>query len=77
MAEFINTIDVLGDDAVMDGIVNRTIEEFKDDTTTAVGSYAFYGCEELTNVSLPSAETIGGYVFYGCSALQSVYLPKI
>ena len=30
MAEFINTIDVLGDDAVIDSIINRTIAEFKE-----------------------------------------------
>ena len=31
MAEFINTIDVVGDEALADSIIERTITEFKDD----------------------------------------------
>ena len=42
MSEFINTIDVLGDDAVIDSIIDRTITEFKDNTLTTIGQYAFF-----------------------------------
>ena len=58
MSEFINTIDVLGDDAVIDSIINRTIAEFKDDRIETVRDYAFYQCSNLTEVDLPSATSV-------------------
>ena len=54
MSEFINTIDALGDDVVIDSIINKTITEFKDDKVTSVGQYAFYGCTQLSDVDLPN-----------------------
>ena len=36
----------------------------------SVGEYAFYGCEEITSVSIPSQFTsIGNRAFYGCSGI--------
>ena len=77
MAEFINTIDVLGEDAVIDSIIDRSITEFKDDTLEKVGSYAFYGCTALAVVDLPNAVTIAYSGFYGCTALNSVNIPAV
>lgn len=72
MAEFINTIDVLGDDAVIDSIIDRTITEFKDDQVMKVGTYAFYKCTALTEVDLPNVTNIGDYAFNGCQSLATV-----
>ena len=70
MAEFINTIDVLGDDAVIDSIIDRTITEFKDDKLTKIGDYAFHGCTALTEVDLPNVTELKTYAFNGCTALE-------
>lgn len=74
MAEFINTIDVLGDDAVIDSIIERTITEFKDDVITTVGQYAFYGCTALTEVDLPNVTRIEENAFCECSTLNALIL---
>ena len=76
MSEFINTIDVLGDDAVIDGIIDKSITEFRDDVLTTIFRYAFYNCAELVTLDLPNVETIDGYAFSNCISLQNVNLPK-
>lgn len=46
------------------------------DTVTTVGSYAFYGCANLTTVDLGSGITkIGKHSFHGCGALTEIVLP--
>lgn len=77
MAEFINTIDVLGDDAVVDGIINRSITEFKDDTITEIGAYAFDSCSALKVVEVPLVSKVGGYAFRNCSTLYALELPEV
>ena len=71
MSEFINTIEVLGDEATMDAIIERTITEFRDDMLTSVGAYAFYGCAALETADLPNVATINREAFRGCSALEN------
>ena len=77
MADFVNTIDVLGDDTVIDSIIERTITEFKDDTVTTVGQSAFRECTELALVDLPKATETKGYAFLGCTSLKDVALPNV
>lgn len=76
MAYFINTIDALGDDAVIDGIIQKTIPEYKDDTITKTGMYAFYKCTALETVELLNADYLANFSFYGCTALKTVNIPK-
>lgn len=77
MAEFINTIDVLGDDAVIDSIINGTITEYKDNVITKVEQYAFHSCAALTKVAVPNATLIETYAFFGCSAMESIDLSSV
>ena len=77
MADFINTIDVLGDDAVIDSIINRTITEFNDNSITKVGIQVFYKCKALRSVSLPAATAIGYRAFMDCSALETLSIPAL
>lgn len=43
---------------------------------TAIGDMAFYGCKELTSVTLPeSIVSIGRFAFFNCTALSSVSVP--
>ena len=42
-------------------------------SVTSVGSSAFYGCKNLTAVTIPEGVTsIGGSAFYGCSGLATI-----
>lgn len=75
MAEFINTIDLLGDDAVVDSIIDRTIAEFKDDKITAVGNHAFYECMALADVDVPNVTICGIRAFARCSGIKKMVLP--
>lgn len=77
MADFINTIDVLGDDAVVDGIITGTITEFKDDTITEVGKSAFRDCAELEVVCFPNVTKALGNAFHRCRSLKSADLPNL
>ena len=72
MSEFINTIDVLGDDAVVDSIIQRTITEFKDDQVTEIGEYAFYGCDKLESVCVPNVTEIRKDAFRKCVSLKAI-----
>ena len=75
MAEFINTVDVLGDDVVADSLINRSVSEFKDDSVAKVGKYAFCNCQQLTSIELPAATTILSNAFQNCTKLARVDLP--
>lgn len=77
MSEFVNTIDLLGDDAVVDSIIDRTIAEFKDNQITVIGTYAFYACGELTVVNTPNVTGIGASAFQGCTNLVEVDFPNV
>ena len=70
-----NTIDIIGDNALIDQIISRTITEIEDDTLLSVGSTAFSSCSSLTSVKLTAATSIDGSAFNGCSNLTSIKLP--
>lgn len=74
MSKFINTIDLLGDDAVIDSIIDRSITEFKDNIVSSIGGYAFTYCNELKEVDCPNAETLGPYAFGNCTNLITANL---
>ena len=44
---------------------------------TAIGDFAFNGCENLTNIDIPnSVTTIDSYAFLNCTNLKSVSIPN-
>ncbi len=46
-------------------------------SVTTIGGFAFYGCTDLTSVTIPnSVTTIEGYAFCECSGLISITIPN-
>ena len=44
---------------------------------TSIGDYAFYGCTNLTSVTIPEGVTkIGAFVFENCTSLTSITIPE-
>lgn len=73
---FENTMDKYGDEATMAMIIERTIDEYCDDSATKIGKNAFYGCTALTEVDVPNVETIEQYAFAGCTTLTKFSASK-
>lgn len=43
---------------------------------TSVGDYAFYGCDSIESITLPSGvKSIGDSAFYACASLRSMTIP--
>ena len=70
---FVNTVEIVGDEALSTSIINRSITEIADNNLTKIGQYAFNSCRVLTKVDFPAVTSIGGYAFYSC-ALTTVIL---
>ena len=76
MVEFINTSFVIGDDALVDSIIMRTVTEYKENRITTVERLAFYGCTELVEVDLPNVMKVARGGFRNCTSLKSVNIPN-
>ena len=77
MAEFVNTVDVLGDDAVSTALIEKTLTTFYDNVITTVGRNGLAHLPNLTDVKLPLAEDTGRSGFYGDKALKQVDLTSV
>jgi hypothetical protein len=77
MAEFQNTIDVIGDDVAAKRIVYGTIEEYNDDVIAIIGSNAFSNCYNLTSVNIPNVTSVEANAFQSCTKLTSVDMSNV
>jgi hypothetical protein len=68
---FVNTVDIIGDEALTNSIIDRSITEIADNLVTSIGDFAFYGCK-LTTANFPAVTSIGTNVFRQCSTLTTV-----
>lgn len=76
MSGFVNTIDLLGDRALTDALIEGTLEEFYDNTVTHIHQSLFQNNTYLKKVDLPNATIAPFFLFAYCTNLQEVNLPK-
>ena len=69
MAEFINTIDLLGEEATIDGIIDGSITEFYDNELSVLGVHAF-SATHIESVKLPSVTYVDRNAFWSCWDLK-------
>lgn len=74
MAEFINTIDVLGDDGLFDALVENTLEEFSDNVITMLGWSVLGYQPNLKKVNVPNVTVIWNHCFYNSASLTALIL---
>ena len=77
MSEFVNTIDALGDDALTDRIIDRSITEYSDNTIVTIGDSAFYNCTALATANFQVATSIKDNAFNSCVALATADFPLV
>lgn len=66
---FTNTVETVGDAALTDSILNRSITELHDDIMTALGLHALRACTALTNVIFKNVASVAIGAFWNCTAL--------
>ena len=69
MSYFVNTVDEIGDEALTRSIVDRSIQEFKDNILPIIGPRAFYSCSSLTTVKIASATALQASAMSMCNGL--------
>ena len=74
MSTIMNTVDRIGDVALVNSIIDKSITEFTDNICTSIGEYAFFQCTNLTRVDISSATIIRNNSFSGCSKLETLIL---
>lgn len=71
---FVNTRDTIGDQATVDGLVEHSLTELKEDGIGIVETYACYYNTGLQSIELPGVSQIKPYAFDSCSNLEVVKL---
>lgn len=77
MPNFVNTVDLIGDDALTDSIIDRSITEYADNNITSIGQCAFRDCSSLASIDFPSVTIINNFAFCDCSSLASITFPSV
>lgn len=70
------TVEIIGDEALTNSIIDRSITELQDSTCVILGSGALYGSAQLKKVVFTSVTTVGDSAFAMCDALETVDLHK-
>jgi len=77
MSDVIFTVETVGDAALCDSIIDRSITELVDETCTVVGQFALAEADKLRKVRFENVTQIGADAFQGCTSLESISFPKI
>lgn len=72
MGDFVNTYELIGDQALTDGLIDGTLTELKDDRLTSVRTRMFQYNKSLVSIDCPNVTNIGYQSFDTATALKSV-----
>ena len=64
-----NTVETVGDAALADSIIDRSITELQCNITSSIAAQKFRNCTGLANVIFPSVSSVGIGAFWQCTAL--------
>lgn len=66
------------DNTVLNSILDRSISgNYVNEDLTEIGTYAFYGCENLTSATFMKATKVGNGAFSSTTSLKSISLPEV
>ena len=65
-----NTRATIGDQATVDGLVNRSLTSLEENGVTSLPEYALYKSTGLTSVKFPNLIEAGEYAFSNCTSLE-------
>lgn len=65
-----NTVETVGDAALAESIIDKSITELHCNITTSIAAQKFRGCSGLTNVIFPNVASVGIGAFWQCTALK-------
>ena len=74
---FVNTVDLIGDEALTNSIIDKSITEISDNYVTTITTMAFFDCRNLVSAIFQSATNIGTSAFSACSKLSAVKFPLV
>ena len=66
---FTNTVETVGDAALIRSIIDRSITELNCNLTTSIRKCAFRACTALASVNFPSVTSVALGAFWQCTAL--------
>ena len=69
-----NTVDLIGDEALVARIIERSITDLVDDCTTSLAVYAFGYCTSLTILDFANVKNIAMYTFANSAVLTTLIL---
>ena len=72
-----NTRDTLGEQATLDGLVNRTLKSLEEDGVTTLKDYALVNNTGIETADMENVSTIGNYAFAGCENLKTLNTPNL
>lgn len=75
MSAFINTVDIIGEEAMMQALIDKSLTEFADDKLTRIRWNGLSDHTHLVSVNLPSVVDVGVGAFIRCTSLTNVELP--
>ena len=74
MSEFINTRASIGEQATVDGLVDRSLTELKEDSVSVLETYSLYKNTALQSVEFPGITNIKSNALDGCTGLTTCKL---
>ena len=74
MVTYLNTRDIIGDAATLDGLVDHTLLEFTETNISELYRFAFYNNDQISIIVLPNLTKITNQAFTLCESLQKLYV---